>query len=97
MLLPTRLRLKVEPPSPTDATRPTKRLLLNSLHRLIDSRQIDDSALRIEMIGSCDAPITSAATQASWFRCDGVEVPKAEADRLAAESDGLILLDLTKS
>ena len=72
-------------------------LLLNSLPRLIDSRQIDDSALRIEMIGSCDAPTTSAARQASWFRCDGVEVPKAEADRLAAESDGLILLDVTKS
>jgi len=72
-------------------------LLLNALHRLIGARQIDGSALRLEMIGVCDASMMSASRQAPWFQCDGVEVPKAEADRLAAESDGLILLDVTQS
>ena len=72
-------------------------LLLNSLPRLINSRRIDNAAIRVEMIGSCDRPETLAANRPSWFRCDGVEVDKSEADRLAAESDGLILLDVTKS
>jgi len=72
-------------------------LLLNSLHRLIESGRCDVSALRLEMIGFCDAPRTRPDVQMTWFRCDGVEVAKTEADRLAAESDGLILLDVTKS
>lgn len=72
-------------------------LLLNSLQRLIESGRCDISALHLEMIGFCDAPRTWPDTQMSWFKCDGVEVAKAEADRLAAESDGLILLDATKS
>lgn len=71
-------------------------LLLDSLHRLIESGRCDRSALRLEMIGFCDAPRTCLDTQMSWFQCDGVELAKGEADRLAAESDGLILLDVTK-
>ena len=71
-------------------------MLLSSVERLIAAGRCNPDTFCIDLVGPVGQP-PETMPAAPWFHCVPGLVPKDEATRLIAETDYLLLLDVTRS